>query len=68
MTRIATMPLQTIWDCKFSRPGYRLTGVVDHHQPEPLWACARDGTRRPVTEEECENCPDWQAADAAFNG
>ena len=56
MTRTATATLQTIWDCRFSRPGYRLTGVVDRHQPEPLWVCVREGGRRPVTEEECEQC------------
>ena len=64
MTRTATATLQTIWDCRFSRPGYRLTGVVDRHQPESLWVCVREGGRRPVTEEECEHCPNWQADDA----
>jgi hypothetical protein len=54
-------PLQTIWDCRWSRPGYRLIGVEDLLQPEKLWVCVRGGARRGVTEEECEECPHWQA-------
>ena len=56
-----TATLQTIWDCRWSRPGYRLIGIEDHLQPEKLWVCVRAGGRRSVTEEECENCPFWQA-------
>lgn len=52
--------LQTIWDCRFSRPGYRVIGVADHLQPEKLWVCVRSGERRGVTEEECEECPYWE--------
>jgi hypothetical protein len=59
MTFTATIPLQTIWDCRWSRPGYRLIGVEDHLQPEKLWVCVR-GERRGVTEEECEECPFWE--------
>ena len=43
-TSVAT--LQTIWDCRWSRPGYRLIGVEDHLQPEKLWVCVRTGDRR----------------------
>jgi len=57
-TSVAT--LQTIWDCRWSRPGYRLIGVQDQLQPEKLWVCVR-GDRHGVTEEECENCPHWEA-------
>lgn len=56
----STTTLQTIWDCKWSRPGYRLIGVEDHFQPEKLWVCVRTGGRRGVTEEECEECPFWE--------
>jgi ribosomal protein L40E len=56
-----TAVLQTIWDCRWSRPGYRLFGVEDQLQPEKLWVCARAGERRGVTAEECEKCPHWQA-------
>jgi hypothetical protein len=57
-TTVAT--LQTIWDCRWSRPGYRLFGIQDHLQPEKLWVCIRTGQRRGVTEEECEHCPHWE--------
>jgi hypothetical protein len=61
--RVATATLQTIWDCRWSRPGYRVAGVPDHLQPEPLWVCVRD-ERRGVTEEECEHCLYWEAVPA----
>ena len=61
MGRIATMPIQTIWDCRWSQPGYRLRGVDEKKQPESLWVCVRNGARRPVTEDICAACPDWQA-------
>ena len=60
MPHTATRTLQTIWDCKWSRPGYRLIGVADHLQPEKLWVCIRTGERRGVTEEECEECAFWE--------
>ena len=60
MPLTATAALQTIWDCRWSRPGYRVIGIADNWQPEPLWVCIRTGERRGVTEEECENCPHWQ--------
>jgi hypothetical protein len=58
---IATATLHTIWDCRWSRPGYRLLGVEEHLQPETLWVCDRHGERRGVTEVDCENCPHWEA-------
>jgi hypothetical protein len=58
-TSVATY--QTIWDCKWSRPGHLLHGVPDRLQPESRWVCVRSGPRRPVTEEECERCPHWEA-------
>lgn len=61
MAITAAASLQTIWDCRWSRPGYRLFGVEDHLQPEKLWVCIRDGERRGVTADECEHCPQWQA-------
>ena len=60
MNRTATMTKQTIWDCRFSSPGHRLTGVSDAMQPEPIWVCGRTGVRRSVTDEECEECPHWE--------
>ena len=52
--------LATVWDCRFSRPGYRLTGVAEADQPETTWVCVREGERRPVSDEECRSCPHWQ--------
>lgn len=61
MSIIAIATLQTIWDCRWSRPGYRVPGVEDHLQPEKRWICVRRGERDGVTEELCENCPYWEA-------
>ena len=60
MAKIAIATAQTIWDCTWSRPGYRLSGVTDSLQPEPLWVCVRTGIRRPVTEAQCDTCVHWQ--------
>ena len=60
MNRTAAMTMQTIWDCRFSSPGHRLTGAADALQPEPIWVCVRLGARRPVTEQECAHCPHWK--------
>jgi hypothetical protein len=61
-TRVAV--LQTPWDCRFSRPGYRLTNVRDEHQPESPWVCVRgESVRRPVTEPECATCAFWEMDD-----
>jgi hypothetical protein len=60
MTRTSTATLQTIWDCQFSRPGHRLTNVVEELQPEPLWICIREGDRHPVSEDICQRCPHWE--------
>jgi hypothetical protein len=60
MTHIATATLQTVWDCRWSRPGYRLSCVDEREQPESVFVCVRRGTRRPVTNEECETCRHWE--------
>ncbi len=62
--------LQTPWDCRWSRLGYRLTGVFEERQPESLWVCVRpdsSGNRRSITDAECATCPHWEAADAHPN-
>ena len=41
MAKTAVATLQTIWDCRFSRPGFRLSGVKDELQPESVWVCVR---------------------------
>jgi hypothetical protein len=65
MNSTAVMTLQTVWDCRWSQPGHRLTGVADSLQPESLWVCVRGGNRRAVTEAECETCPHWQCQEPA---
>ena len=65
MARTATMVMQTIWDCRWSRPGYLPDGIATSEHPAALWVCVRPTpatVRRPVTENECANCPHWQAA------
>lgn len=62
ITAVAT--LQTPWDCKWSQPGYRLTGVAEALQPESLWVCTRTAERRAVCETDCENCPYWEMDDS----
>ena len=59
MSKVAIATLQPVWDCRWSRPGYRVVGVEDHLQPESRWVCVRE-ERRNVTETECEDCPHWQ--------
>jgi hypothetical protein len=59
------MVLQSVWDCRWSRPGYLPDGVSRRPDPEGLWVCVRptDGAaRRPISEQECETCPHWQPA------
>jgi hypothetical protein len=65
MTAIAT--LQTIWDCRWSRPGCRVIGVPNSLQPEPLWVCTRTGQRKAVAESECEMCPFWELEKPRWN-
>jgi hypothetical protein len=60
MQHTSVAALQTVWDCRWSRPGYRLSGVEETRQPESVWVCVRTGRRRPVTNEECETCPHWE--------
>lgn len=64
MATTAVATLQTAWDCRWSRPGHRLTGVPDRLQPETVWMCVRTGTRIPVEASRCETCSDWQAEDS----
>ena len=61
MNRTTVMPIQTIWDCRWSQPGYRLRGFPEGRQPESLWMCLREGARRSVNEKTCAACPWWEA-------
>jgi hypothetical protein len=60
MAKTAVATLQTVWDCRWSRPGFRLSGVSERLQPESLWVCIRTGGRLPVTNERCETCAHWE--------
>lgn len=66
MTRTAVATLQTIWDCRWSRPGDRIA-VQDQRQPEPTWVCVKNGRREPVTERQCETCERWEQNTAPMN-
>lgn len=67
MARTAIATQQTVWDCRFSRPGFRLFSVVEVLQPEPLWVCTRNGRHAGVTDEQCERCPHWEMDDSREN-
>ena len=62
MATTALVVLQPVWDCRWSRNGYHLTGVADAQQPEGAWVCVREGTRRNVSDVECRTCPHWELA------
>jgi len=62
MARTTVAVSQTIWGCRWSRPGYRIAGVDDRNQPEPTWVCVRDGVRAVVPEGRCETCERWEPA------
>ena len=65
MAREATMVMQPIWDCRWSRLGYFPSGIATSEPSSLPWVCVRPTAttvRRPVTEEECATCPYWQAA------
>jgi hypothetical protein len=50
-------PIEKVWECRWSRPGYRVPGVPENFQPESRWVCMRLGDRRCISEDECERCP-----------
>jgi hypothetical protein len=64
MAKTAIATQQTIWDCRWSRPGFRLTHVEERFQPESLWVCDRTGRRENVDEARCERCEHWQFDEA----
>ena len=62
MATTAVATLQTVWDCRWSRAGYRVAGVPEQFQPETRWICTRTGERRNIDTAECEACPHWELA------
>jgi hypothetical protein len=67
MATTAVATLQTIWGCKWSRPGYRISGIQEQFQPEPVWICVRDGDRASIPENKCETCPRWEPDEGRGN-
>lgn len=63
MAKTIVATLQTAWDCRWSRPGFRLSGVNETLQPESVLVCVRTGRRQPVTDATCESCPHWELED-----
>ena len=60
MAKTAIATLQTICDCRWSRPGFRLSGVKEELQPENVWVCVRTAQRHSVTDADCASCPHWE--------
>ena len=60
MAKIAIATQRSAWDCKWSRPGFRLAGVEESLQPESTWVCVRTKERRKLSDTTCENCPYWE--------
>ena len=66
MPRVSALTLQTLWDCRWSRPATAARkGPPYVARPEPgtQWVCIRTRGRRAITEAECEQCEHWEAAD-----
>jgi hypothetical protein len=67
MATTSDAPVGKVWECWWSRPGYRVAGVPENFQPETAWVCMRRGERRCISEEECERCAHWERIpDRAF--
>jgi hypothetical protein len=60
MSHTAVATLQTIWDCKWSRPAAPTFGSPQDVAPVTRWMCIRTADRRAVSESECETCPFWE--------
>ena len=58
----ATAIFHNAWNCHWSRPGHRITGLRDAVQPESVWVCTREGGRRSVGDDECAHCSRWEAS------
>jgi hypothetical protein len=67
MVKTAIATRQTPWECKWSRPGFRLACIEESIQPESVWVCVRTGERRRLSEKACDHCPYWQADDFRKN-
>jgi len=52
--------IRTVRNCRWSRHGYRVSGVPDELQPETPWVCVRSGDRLPVRAQDCDDCRHWE--------
>jgi hypothetical protein len=56
--------IQTAWNCRWVRFGYRPIGTPEHIRLAEQWRCVRPpSVPRDVTEEECARCEFWEADD-----
>lgn len=60
MDRVLTFDLQTPWDCRWTRLARPVAGHNWRGQQDVIWVCVRAGSRRYVSDEECETCEYWQ--------
>jgi hypothetical protein len=67
MAKTIVATLQTPSTCRWSRPGFRLSGVEELLQPESLWVCIRRGRRQDVSNPTCESCPHWKLEEYRSN-
>jgi hypothetical protein len=61
--KVATSLKQAAWECHWARAGRRLMPDPDQGHAENLWICVRPtrhGTRRVVSEHECDGCEYWR--------
>jgi hypothetical protein len=61
MATTAVATIQTIWGCRWGRPGYRI-GIDELEQADPIWVCVREGTCKVIPEARCEKCECWEPA------
>lgn len=60
MTEEALANAKHVWDCRWSKLGYRLPRD-GQDRPDTAWTCARvPAAPRPVTDEECATCSGWE--------
>ena len=60
MTATALAAGQSIWSCRWSRPGYRLSCIAEPDQPESAWVCLPRRARTDIAAVGCEPCPSWE--------
>ena len=61
MTHTALAPHQTVWNCRWSRPGFRFTGLPASRHVEGAWICTRECPAHSVDEADCRTCASFEA-------